>query len=81
MGTLDKIIEVAGKIQQVTNIVAPGAGSAAGLGVTLVKFFLGQWNQAHAEAQIPLPSDAELIRRLAETSTRVVATGTAFLEG
>lgn len=78
---LDKIIEIAGKVQLVTNIVAPGFGGAAGLGVTLVKFFAAQWNQAHADEPIELPPDAELIARLAATATRIVDTGTTFLSG
>lgn len=79
-GTLDRILDVASKIQQIASIVAPGAGGAAGLGVTLVKFFADQWNQAHADQPVTLPSDAVLIQRLADTAARIVSTGQAFLE-
>lgn len=80
MNVLDKIIEVAGKVQQVANILAPGVGGAAGVGVYLAKALRDQWNAAHPEQLVELPGDAELIQRLADTSTRVVTTGVAFLE-
>jgi hypothetical protein len=80
--TLDKIIEIAGKVQQFTDIFVPGYGGPVGLGVHLVKFWAGKWNDAHPnqEEQIALPEDSELIDRLAATSTRVVDTGTSFLD-
>lgn len=80
MGVLDKIIAAAGKVQQVTDILAPGLGGAAGVGVFVAKALRDQWNAAHADQPVELPDDATLIQRFADTSTRVVDTGVAFLE-
>jgi glucose-6-phosphate isomerase len=79
-GTLDKIIEIAGKVQQVTDIVAPGLGGSVGVGVFVAKALRDQWNAAHPAEPVTLPADDVLIQRLADTSTRVVTTGVAFLE-
>lgn len=80
MGVLDKIIAAAGKVQQVTDILAPGLGGVAGVGVFVAKALRDQWNAAHADQAVELPDDATLIQRFADTSTRVVDTGVAFLE-
>lgn len=79
VSVLDKIIEDAGKVQQIAGIVVPGLGSVASLGVYVAKAIRDQWNAAHADQPVDLPDDAVLIQRLQDTSTRVVKAGEAFL--
>lgn len=77
--TLDKIIEIATKASQALNIIAPGTGSLAGVGLEIVKYIAGLFNRENPENQVELPPDEELIDRLRQTSTRVVNDSEAFL--
>ncbi len=81
MNTLDKIIEVATKATAALNIIAPGSGTLATVGVGLVQFLVKTVNDARAPSDpaLTLPSNDVLIAQLEATATRIVNTGEAFL--
>jgi hypothetical protein len=75
---LEQILEWAVKASQALNIIAPGVGSIGDVGIGLVKFIVGKWNEMHDDT-IELPDDPALIQRLRETSTRVVDDSERFV--